>query len=95
MRRHSNHGTPLSREDLLYDARALCLFISAVFNTPVPSHVTPLIPRENRRNGNARKINARYIRCIVRSWEGSMITAETEQDMTEGTLTIEIGRAHV
>lgn len=89
MRRHSNHGTPLSREDLLYDARALCLFISAVFNTPVPSHVTPLIPRENRRSEKGKKINARYIRCIVRSWEGGMITAETEQDMTEGTLTID------
>lgn len=89
MRRHSNRNTPLSHEDLLYDARALCLFISAVFNTPVPSHVTPLIPRENRRSETGKKINARYIRCIVRNLEGGMITAETEQDMMGGTVTID------
>lgn len=89
MRRHSNHDTPLSREELLYDARALCLFISAVFNTAVPSHITPLIPTENRPAPSGKGINARYIRCIVREWDNGMITAETEQNPEEGTIIVD------
>lgn len=89
MRRHSNHDTPLSREEFLYDVRALCLFISAVFNTAVPSHIVPLIPTENRPAEHRREINARYIRCIVKEWDGGMITAETEQDTAGGSIIID------
>lgn len=40
MRRHSNSQEPLSGEDLKYDARALALFISAVFGWMFPTNST-------------------------------------------------------
>ena len=35
-RRHSNSDEPPTEEDLCYDARAVCIFISAVTNVSVP-----------------------------------------------------------
>lgn len=89
MRRHSNHAAPLPHEDMLYDIRALCLLISAVFNTPIPASITPLIPTENKPTEKAEAINARYIRCIVKSLDGCVITAETEQEWANGDITID------
>ena len=48
MRRHSNSQEPLSSEDLKYDARALAIFISAVFGVDVPHELNVLIPHTNR-----------------------------------------------
>ena len=46
MRRHSNSIAPISHNDLLYDCRALALFIAAVFNTSIPSYLVDKIPIE-------------------------------------------------
>lgn len=89
MRRHSNHDTLLAREDMLYDMRALCLFISAVFGTAIPSDITPLIPRTDKPKEKSGRINARYIRCIVSLCENKVITAETDMEWADGPVTID------
>ncbi len=44
MRRHSNSPSPILPEDLTYDVRALCVFISAVFREAIPSFLVGKIP---------------------------------------------------
>ena len=69
MRRHSNSQEPLSSEDLKYDARALAIFISAVFGVDVPHELNVLIPHTNRPYQKGLEINNRRIRCIVKNWD--------------------------
>ena len=42
MRRHSNGSEPLAREELLYDGRALSIFVSAVMGKDIPSGLTEI-----------------------------------------------------
>jgi guanine deaminase len=70
MRRHSNSQEPLSSEDLKYDARALAIFISAVFGVDVPHELNVLIPHTNRPYQKGLEINNRRIRCIVKTGGG-------------------------
>ena len=83
MRRHSNSQEPLSSEDLKYDARALALFISAVFGVDVPHELNVLIPHTNRPFQKGLEINNRYIRCIVKNWDGDFIRVDIDQDANE------------
>ena len=78
MRRHSNHPTPLSREDLMYDVRALCLLISAVFSVDIPGNLVRLIPTENKPSAHRAGIDRRYVRCIVSRWDDQLIYADTD-----------------
>ncbi|MBF1487507.1 MAG: AAA family ATPase [Prevotella pallens] len=73
MRRHSNSIAPISHNDLLYDCRALALFIAAVFNTSIPSYLVDKIPIEGRRTANIQIANYKYIRCTVLSWNNKYI----------------------
>lgn len=73
MRRHSNSIAPILHNDLLYDCRALALFISAVFNTSIPSFLVGKIPTEGRRTANIQIANYKYIRCTVQSWDDKYI----------------------
>mgnify|MGYP000998376271 FL=1 len=73
MRRHSNSIAPILHNDLLYDCRALALFISAVFNTSIPSFLVGKIPTEGRRTANILIANYKYIRCAVQSWDDKYI----------------------
>ena len=73
MRRHSNSIAPILHNDLLYDCRALALFISAVFNTSIPSFLVGKIPTEGRRTANIQIANYKYIRCTVQSWDNKYI----------------------
>lgn len=95
MRHHSNSTEPLSRADLLYDARALSLFISAVFSVDIPSLLVGVIPAENRPHEKGQKINRRYIRCIVESWDEDYIHASIDQDSEEQQITIKVKDAEV
>lgn len=98
MRRHSNSSEPLSREDQLYDVRALCLFISAVFSTGIPSSLLRVIPKENRPFERAAHTDFSCIRCIVESVEGDTLTVIPEQGIaTEQaeTLTVSIAAPHL
>ena len=83
MRRHSNSQEPLSSEDLKYDARALAVFISAVFEVDVPHELNILIPHNNRPYQKGLDINNRYIRCIAKTWDGDFIHVDIDQDADE------------
>ena len=83
MRRHSNSQEPLSGEDLKYDARALALFISAVFGVDVPHELNVLIPHTPRPYQKGLEINNRRIRCIVKNWDGDFIRVDIDQDTDE------------
>lgn len=83
MRRHSNKQEALSEEDLKYDARALALFVSAVFGVDVPHELNVLIPHTNRPQKKGLDINRRYIRCIVKNWDGDFIHVDLDQDADE------------
>ena len=79
MRRHSN-GTDgeLTREDLRYDVRALALLISAVFKEDIPHELVTCIPVSGRPTSLSPKVNQRYIRCVVKTWDEEYIYANTE-----------------
>ena len=83
MRRHSNKPDALTNEELGYDARALAIFISAVFHVDVPHELNVLIPHTNRPYQKGLEINKRYIRCIVKSWDTDFIRVDIDQDADE------------
>ena len=83
MRRHSNSQEPLSGEDLKHDARALAIFISAVFGVDVPHELNVLIPHTNRPYQKGLEINNRRIRCIVKNWDSDFIRVDIDQDADE------------
>ena len=83
MRRHSNSQEPLSSEDLKYDARALAIFVSAVFGVDVPHELNVLIPHANRPYQKGLEINNRRIRCIVKNWDSDFIRVDIDQDADE------------
>ena len=83
MRRHSNKPDALTNEELGYDARALAIFISAVFHVDVPHELNVLIPHTNRPYQKGLEINKRYIRCIVKSWDADFIRVDIDQDADE------------
>src|SRR5574344_3087314 len=74
MRRHTNKSVVESKEDLLYDLRALAGFISAILGTSIPIKLFGKIPKEYRPLVH-HDINAKYIRCVVRSWDDETINA--------------------
>lgn len=78
MRRHSNGHEPTGREDLLYDVRALCLLVSAVFGVAVPDALVRLIPAENRPQAVAHGAFRQCVRCIVSHWDDRYIHATTD-----------------
>ena len=83
MRRHSNKSDASTSEELGYDARALAIFISAVFHVDVPHELNVLIPHTNRPYQKGLEINKRYIRCIVKSWDADFIRVDIDQDADE------------
>ena len=80
MRRNSNHSLPLTHEDLMYDARALCIFISAVFSTAIPSRLVGKIPVEPRPYAGLGAIDIRRLRCIVKTVEMPYFMVEIDHD---------------
>ena len=88
MRHDSNSSTPLSHEDLLYDLRALALFVSKVFETDIPDILTDKIPHSRNPKVSIKHVDYRCVRCIVRSVEEETFTAEIAQDANHKLLTI-------
>ena len=90
MRRHSNSNAPILPEDVAYDCRALAIFVSAVVQEAIPSFLVGKIPTHGRITENIQITNYRYIRCIVREWNDSIIqVAVTNQDSSEELLTVD------
>ena len=77
MRRHSNGHEPIGADEWPYDLRALALLVSAVFAEDVPGTLRRLLPSQPRPHERGLRINRRYLRCIVQSWDDRTITART------------------
>lgn len=67
----------VSREQLAYDCRSLAVFISAVFNEPIPGTLLRHIPVSLQPADDRRHIDARCLRCVVRGIEGDKALVET------------------
>ena len=79
MRCHSNGSdASLTKDDLRYDVRALALFISAVFQEDIPHQLVTRIPVCGRPTTLTAKVNQRYIRCVVTTWDDAYIYATTD-----------------
>ena len=86
-RRHSNGSETLSLDEWNYDLRAVTLLISTIFHEDVPGSLLQLLPVNLQPQPTQLNINKRYIRCIVRSYNDKMITADSE----EGEIVIDYG----
>ena len=86
-RRHSNGGETLTKEEWLYDLRAVTLFINMVFQEDVPGSLLQLLPVNLQPRPSLPGIDKLYVRCIVRSFDATTITAESE----DGEITIDYG----
>lgn len=73
---------PILPEDILYDVRALCIFISAVFRESIPSFLVGKIPVHGQQIRKGLRLDKQYIRCIVKEWDEQYIRAipNTETD---------------
>lgn len=89
MRRHSNSSSPILPEDLAYDVRALCIFISAVFREAVPSFLVGKIPARVQQTRQTLRLDERYIRCIVRQWDEHFIWVMPDGETDERLLQVE------
>lgn len=87
MRRHSNSSKPITPEQLLYDVRALCIFISAVFNEDIPGSIVGMVPQTTSeklaKQEEAKRERYPYARCIVDNVENTSFTATTD-DLGDG-----------
>lgn len=90
MRRHSNHAQAIDKSDLMYDCRALAIFISAVFDTDIPSSLVGLLPVEDKPQQEYHNIDYSYIRCIVKNFDKKYLTAEIDQDSTNREISIHL-----
>ena len=95
MRRHSNHREALSHEDLMYDIRALALFISAVFETSIPHAVATRIPHSNKPYDPIYSPYYDYLRGVVETWDEETITVTMEQEDHTDTLLIDYTADHL
>ena len=83
MRRHSNTSKPILSEDVLYDVRALCVFISSVFREAIPNYLVGKIPARHQTFQATLRLNERYIRCIVKKWNEKYIYVMPDEDIDE------------
>lgn len=86
-RRHSNGSETLSLDEWHYDLRAVTLLISTIFHEDVPGSLLQLLPVNLQPQPTQLSINKRYIRCIVRSFDDNLITADSE----EGEIQVDYG----
>ena len=89
MRRHSNSSSRLLPEDVLYDLRSLCVFISAVFREAIPSFLVEKLPARGQELQKGLRLDKRYIRCIVRHWDNQYIWVLPDGDTDEQLLQVE------
>ncbi len=89
MRHDSNSAEPLSREELLYDCRALAVFISKVFDTDIPAELVGAIPVSRKPQTTRRHIDYRCVRGMVRRMKDGIVSVEVAQDADEKTLRVD------
>ena len=84
----TSHSSLLpSHSSLLYDLRAVTMLVSAVFHEDVPGELLQLLPVNLAPTPEGLTVNQRYVRCIVRSFDETTITADTE----DGEITVDYG----
>ena len=81
------HSSLFTLQDWLYDLRAVTMLISAVFQDDVPGNLLSLLPVNLAPTPEGLKVNQRYVRCIVRSFDETTINADTE----DGEITVDYG----
>lgn len=72
MRRNSNDSAAAMgdeaadmAEDILYDCRALALFISSVYDASVPEKLLLLLPRHRRPSSESLQVTDRHLQCVA------------------------------
>ncbi len=93
MRRHSNRKDELSHSELMYDVRALAIFISAVLAADVPPRLTRILPHTGRPADSGGRIDMRYIRCIVDRWDEDYIYVTADLESGTRTMRSDYGQA--
>ena len=83
----THHPTPITPDEWHYYLRAVTLLISTVFHEDVPASLLQLLPVNLQPQPSLLSINKRYVRCIVRGFDDTTITADSE----EGEITIDYG----
>ncbi len=79
MRRHSNGSdSVITSQELRYDVRALALFISSVFNEDIPHELVIRIPTSPPPTSLSPRVNQRYVRCVVTTWDNEYVYATTD-----------------
>lgn len=86
MRRHSNSTDLLTTEEFLYDCRALAQLVSYVFAQSIPAFLVGKLPAIEPRNTPKAVVNYKYIRGVVRFWDGntlqiSVLNQDTDDDL--------------
>ncbi len=91
MRRDSNRLSPMSSDDLLYNCRALALFISYIFGKDIPASLVGKIPVNIRPTEQIPIANYKYIRAIVHTWDGKTLQVSVlNQETGEEYLTVDL-----
>ena len=65
-------------ENFIYDFKAVCQFISLVYNVPVPIDLKKLLPKD--RHVKLGKVKAEYIRVIANNWDEKYIYATADDE---------------
>lgn len=81
MRRNSNHSMQPQHDMLLYDCKALALFISAIFGTPIPDYLVRVLPAEASAPVAARHIEQRCLRCMVKAVNDDSVLMALDEDV--------------
>lgn len=89
MRRDSNSSALILPEQVLFDVRALAIFISAVFSEAIPSILVGKIPVHGQPMNKNLRLDERYIRCTVKKWDDQHIWVNTEQESDGELLKVE------
>ena len=90
MRRRTNGTEEAGREDFMYDMRALSRFVSAVTGDGVPGALLRLLPANDRPHGQAEGLDVRYVRCIVRQWDGRYVYVSAEKGLQGRLLAVDV-----
>ncbi|MDO4160156.1 MAG: AAA domain-containing protein [Prevotellaceae bacterium] len=95
MRRHSNHSNALTREELLYDLRALSRFVSAVFHVDEPGFLLNVLPADRKTFDRRDGLDVRYVRCIVRNWDDDYLYVTVESGLEGQSLAVDCTAEHL
>ena len=95
MRRDSNRNALLAADDLAYHCRALCLFISAVYEVHIPNTLVGRIPAQNKPYEKRPHIDYKYIRAIAQRWNDALLWADADGYEAETPLQIDCSAPHL